>query len=142
MIEPAVPEPGKPTRRATILLAEDDEALRSLLERVLSADGYRVVPVRNGSAALDHILTARGRTRWSELPDLVVSDINMPGLSGTDVASVLRHDRSAVRFIFITAFGSEETREKARMLGAAAVIDKPFDVDVLRLEIRRQLEAR
>ncbi|MBN2195086.1 MAG: response regulator [Polyangiaceae bacterium] len=126
----------------TILLAEDDEESRSLLVRVLSADGYRVIPVRNGTEALDHILSARGKFRWTELPDLVVSDINMPGLSGTDVASVLRHDRKPLPFIFITAFGSEETRERARWLDAAAVIDKPFDIDVLLTEIRRQLEVR
>ncbi len=120
----------------SILLAEDDDAFRSLLAAELRADGYRVVDVRNGSHALQHLVGSRPARSGFRHLDLVVTDINLPGgLSGLDLASVIRHDNIPARLVCLTAFASSEVRERARLLGADAFFDKPFDIDAFRCEI-------
>jgi DNA-binding response OmpR family regulator len=115
-----------------VLLAEDDAAFRRLIASVLEAEGYEVVQAVDGVellAKLESVLTAR-----RQRPDafLVVADVRMPGLSGLDVLAILRCANCATPVILITAFGDETTHMEGRELGAAAVFDKPFDVDALR----------
>jgi DNA-binding response OmpR family regulator len=119
-------------RRQLVLLAEDDAAFRRLIASVLEAEGYDVVEAVDGVellAKLESVLTARGQR-----PDafLVVADVRMPGLSGLDVLAILRCANCTTPVILITAFGDETTHMEGRELGAAAVFDKPFDVDALR----------
>jgi len=121
--------------RPGILLAEDDDAFRELLAAQLRADGYRVVDVRTGAAALEYLLLARHAPPDDWHLDLVVTDINMPGLTGLELASVIRHDGVPARLVCLTAFASDEVREQARLLGAEAFFDKPFDMDAFRAEI-------
>jgi len=67
-------------------------------------------------------------------PDLIVSDVRMPGWSGLDLLRFLRHRRSAIPVVLITAFGDRDTHERAARLGAA-VLDKPFALADLRRAI-------
>ncbi|HMB16165.1 MAG TPA: response regulator [Pelovirga sp.] len=105
-----------------VLIAEDDTELRELLALVLEHAGYQVCQCRNGEQLL---------ARLAEQPlfNLVISDIRMPGLNGLEVLAQRSGKTQQIPFICMTAFGDEQTHRKARHLGAAATIDKPFDLD-------------
>lgn len=105
-----------------VLLAEDDTELRELLALVLEGAGYHVCQCSNGVDLL---------ARLAEQPalDLVISDIRMPGLNGLEVLARHRGAMQQIPFICMTAFGDTRTHNRARHLGAAATIDKPFDLD-------------
>lgn len=113
-----------------VLLAEDDEDMRSMLASVMRRDGYMVTEARDGeeliSIALD-LMDHRGRKL-----DLIVSDIRMPGHTGLDVLRLLRGFGWDVPIILITAFGDLGTHRAAEQSGVHAVLDKPFELDDLR----------
>jgi DNA-binding response OmpR family regulator len=120
----------------TILLAEDDHALRQLVAGVLRADGFHVLEAPNGTSLLDHVGTAILRGRGDHPVDLVITDIRMPGRSGLDVVAGLREADWSTPILVVTAFGSPDVREEALRLGALALIDKPFDLIELRAVAR------
>jgi CheY-like chemotaxis protein len=116
-----------------ILLAEDDDEMRELLVSVLRRDGYEVFEARTGAALLD-------RLQGSFRPDgrateIVITDLRMPGLSGIQVLADVRARPGVRPVILITAFGNDDLHRQARALGAAAVFDKPFDIDDLRMMV-------
>jgi DNA-binding response OmpR family regulator len=123
--------PCSASRPPCILLAEDDAEMRRLLGSTLRKDGYLVIEVRNGGELLDYIAEAELHPP-TQAPDLLVSDIRMPGWNGLDVLATVRLTDWAMPIILITAFGDEETHAEARRLGARAVLDKPFDLKELR----------
>jgi len=122
--------------RPTVVLAEDDPELRSLLAFCLYQAGYNVTSCQDGICLLERIQA--GLDGESERVELVVTDIRMPGLTGLEVLEAY-HDLSEVPpMICMTAFGDRETHEQALRLRARAVLDKPFDIDLL-LETAKQL---
>jgi len=113
-------------------LAEDDVELRSLLGSLLRSDGYEVVEVRNGSELLSYIAASlMYGARYVE-PSLILTDVQMPGPSGLEVIHALKRTSYRAPLVVMTAFGTDETRRRARELGAAAVLDKPFELQTLR----------
>ncbi|MFC1610073.1 response regulator [Myxococcota bacterium] len=124
-------QPMGELRRATIVIAEDDPAMRRLLMVALHKEGYRVVEAKDGTELQD-ALQEGGDT--SEI-DLVISDIQMPGRSGMEVLDELRKTDWVTPMILITAFGDEETHLDAHLLGAATILDKPFDLEDLRFAV-------
>ncbi len=109
-----------------MVLAEDEPAILTALEEVLAAEGFETVGCPDGLTAL---LEARRRT-----PDLMVLDINMPRLAGTDVALLLRmvEARAETRILIISGREDWRTRRLIRDSGADAFILKPFDVTTFR----------
>src|SRR5262245_32057755 len=100
-------------RRVRILIAEDDVALRSFLAVALRKDGYEILEARDGAEVLGHLegvlCTDRQWTASSPppaAPDIIVSDIRMPGLTGLEVLDAIRGARLTVPVILITAFGA------------------------------------
>ncbi len=118
-----------------ILLAEDDVEMRRLLAASLRRDRHEIVEVENGLQLLEHISRAL-RQDDASMPDVIVSDVRMPGQTGLEVLAILRRADAHVPVILITAFGDPELHAEARALGAVAVFDKPFDIDDLRSAIR------
>lgn len=118
--------------RPRIVLAEDDAEMRALLVTALLQDEYEVIEVRDGAELLRYLASECLRTLTGPPIDLVISDLRMPGRSGLEVLARLRYSDWATPFILTTAFGDPETHAEARRLGAAAVFDKPFDIDDLR----------
>lgn len=127
-------------RRVHVLLAEDDQEFRSLVEDALKSAGYRVTLCPDGIALADHI-GSYVLSDTSDDFDLVVSDIRMPGVSGLEVLEGMSRWSGFPPMILMTAFGDEETHTAARRLGAAAVLDKPFELNVL-LAVVREVVAR
>jgi DNA-binding NtrC family response regulator len=113
-----------------VLLAEDDDAMRLLLARVLRRAGFEVVAVGSGYEVLERL--AQGFVvqppAWF---DLVISDVRMPGYDGFNVLASIQQLSTRIPVILITAFGDAAAHATAARLGAFAMFDKPFDCDDL-----------
>src|SRR5690349_4698016 len=101
-----------------VLLADDDHAMRGMLESALLRAGFEVESASDGAELLARLDAA---DRDNHPPQLIVSDICMPGLTGLDVLSRVRQRFPAVPVILITAFGDALTHRRARALGAVEV---------------------
>ena len=106
--------------RMTVVIVEDDGAMRALLEDVLERAGHRVIALSDGT----------GLTGVAEHEDFdaVILDKEMPGPNGLDLLSYLRHRRPDVPVIFVTAFGGPNVADEATRRGAWSYIEKPFRV--------------
>ncbi len=119
------------TKAATILVADDLEGQRLVLEMLLSVDGYDVTTVEDGKAALEYLKT--------NTPDLAILDVMMPFLTGIEVCDRmkriprLRH----VPVIILTAMRDAETVEAAKAHRADEVIHKPLEGKDFRNTVRR-----
>jgi two-component system, chemotaxis family, chemotaxis protein CheY len=104
-----------------ILIADDSRVMRQIVVRTLRQaghGGHDIVEAENGKQALELVQTER--------PDLVLSDWNMPEMTGIDCLAALRASGSDVAFGFVTSEGSDEMRQRAAAAGAAFLIAKPF----------------
>ena len=104
-----------------ILLVDDSRTMRMIVQRAIRQAGYRTLKVgeaENGAQALEKLRT--------EKPMLILSDWNMPEMSGIDFLIRLRADRNQVPFGFITSETSKGIRELAMSSGATFLISKPF----------------
>lgn len=124
-----------PSRNPLVLLAEDDPELRALMGYGLGLDGYEVVATANG-VELATWMTATLNVA------LVMSDVRMPGPSGLEMLARFRRTNASTPFIVVTAFGGKLLHEQALVLGATAVVDKPFEMGDLRALVRRLVARR
>ena len=117
----------------TVLIVDDYPDALDVWALFLRAEGFDVLTAANGHQALQHAVSA--------VPDMVVMDIQLPGLSGLEVARELRRSPSTRHIPLIAATGlSHATQiDEARVAGFDAVIVKPCDPEVLIAEIRRLL---
>jgi two-component system sensor histidine kinase/response regulator len=106
-----------------VLLVEDDADIRDIVQDVLEADGYDVIPASHGRQALEFLNDVRETT----LPALVILDLKMPLVSGRSVLEVMRNDRalSSVPVVAMSAVNQEKPA------GASAFLRKPFSLDSL-----------
>jgi DNA-binding response OmpR family regulator len=111
-----------------VLIAEDDEALRSVLERGLKEEGYVVDPVADGEAALRHLRTYDY--------DVAVVDWRMPGLSGLQVVSEARRRGDRTPILLLTARDTPADRVAGLDEGADDYLTKPFDFSELIARLR------
>ncbi len=123
-------------RPLRVLLIEDDDAMRAMLADAFRHEGWDVTECENVFGWLQHCVNdfAEDSGSGTNSYDVVVSDICMPGMSGLEVMAMLQDMYSAAACpptILITAFGDDETHHHARALGAAEVLDKPFDTNDL-----------
>ncbi len=125
-----------PSEPRHLLLAEDDDELRWSLTKLLEADGYLVTAVASGTEVLEHL---GGKMLFDEAftpPDVIVSDVRMPGVSGLSVLEGVRQRGWKTPVVLITAFGDEDVRAKAARLDAT-VLSKPIDLDRLQIVLSR-----
>jgi two-component system response regulator HydG len=118
----------------TLLVVDDDPAVRQSLERTLTREGYTVVQAPDGQSGLER-LRAGGI-------DLVLSDLKMPGLSGLDLLREVKSVAGDVDVIMLTAFGTVEEAVQAMKDGAVDFLTKPFQRAQLIRVIRKALERR
>lgn len=114
-----------------ILLAEDQPVMRELVARTLRGAGYDVVEVQDGDALWRELADPRPDEDNPRAPDLVISDIRMPGLDGLEVLARIRQRAPTTPVILMTAFGDPLTLLRAMDLGASWVFSKPFDLKQL-----------
>jgi two-component system, cell cycle sensor histidine kinase and response regulator CckA len=127
------PEPGDLVGTETILLCEDEDALRSMVVRILTAAGYTVLPARGGEEALE-IAAARA------VPvDALVTDVIMPGLSGPEVAERLTV-AGRPRTLFLSGYTAGALRDRANLPPGSAFLGKPFAPEALLGALRSLLD--
>ncbi|MBD0842819.1 MULTISPECIES: response regulator transcription factor [unclassified Streptomyces] len=115
----------------TVLLAEDDRAIRHALERALTLEGYRVTAVADGVEALAQAHTAP--------PDVLVLDVMMPGIDGLQVCRVLRAEGDRTPILMLTALVETQDRIAGLDAGADDYVVKPFDVEEVFARLRALL---
>ena len=104
----------------TILVVDDHEEVRELLQHVLISKGYKVLSASNGEEAIEKV-RANGI-------DLALLDMKMPGMNGIEVLRTIKNEiNSSLPVIIMTAYGSPETAVRAMRLGASDYLCKPFD---------------
>ena len=118
----------------TILIAEDNESLRRVIEYNLSNKGYRVLLANNGNEALNIFK--------SEDVDIVITDLQMEKVDGLELLEEIKRLKSNALVIMITAHGSIETAVKAMKLGAYDYITKRFSRDELQIIIEKALNLQ
>ena len=123
-----------PERTASILIVEDDEAMRDLLSEELEDAGYEVNAAGSASAGLEVARTTRF--------DLVITDLRMPEMDGFDLIRGVMALPEPPHVVMITAFGSIETAIRAVKLGAYDYITKPFEIEELLLAVDKALGER
>jgi CheY-like chemotaxis protein len=123
-------------------VAEDDRAFREMMVSLLRSDGHEVIEVANGFDLLDTLEVSLDPNRGSDKFDLVISDVRMPGMTGLRVFTQVGYGPNIPPVVFITAFGNEELHEQAHHAGALAVLDKPLDIDELRVFVNNFLAGK
>jgi len=126
---------------ARILLADDDAEMRSLMAWALERQGYILQECHDGESLLKWIERSHSRSTNVRF-DLVISDIRMPGATGLEVLEEVKTLGGQPDVILVSAFCDPRTKEKARRLGAAALLPKPFEVEDLVAGVQEVLEAR
>jgi CheY-like chemotaxis protein len=122
-----------PTR--TILLVEDEEGVRAVLNELLTGLGFSVLQAANGAEAVD---LARGH---DGVIDLVVTDMVMPVMSGQELARNLAVVRPGVRILYMSAFASNIYSPSALANALADYISKPFDLETFVEKVRELLAS-
>lgn len=112
-----------------ILIADDDDALRQLIERTLRGDGHTVTAVGDGAAALAHV-------EAGDRPEILIADVDMPALNGIALAERALQLVPGLRVLMIS--GMPERLDAAKSInGAQALVtlQKPFTLEALRAEV-------
>jgi CheY-like chemotaxis protein len=117
---------------AAILLAEDDAATRDLVERALSTDGHKIVVTQDGAEALEKL-------RSGQAVDLLISDVQMPGVDGIELVEKALAERPKLRVILMSGFSDELGRADHLKGRIARVISKPFTLEQIRAAARSVL---
>jgi CheY-like chemotaxis protein len=126
---PVFPESSKGrTGKETILLADDEEMIRSLAKQVLETHGYSVVTAADGQEAIDLYMQQRDRF------DLVILDLTMPRLSGTEALTRIRNLNPYAKVILSSGYTSGETSR------ASAFLPKPYRIEMLTRIVREVLD--
>jgi putative two-component system response regulator len=122
------------TAQTSVLIVDDEDAIRQALERFITRLGHRAVLARDGISALERV--SQGRF------DLMLCDVRMPGLSGVElVPKVLERDAD-VAILMLTAVDEPRTAVECLKLGAYDYLIKPVDLDELELALRAALRRR
>lgn len=117
---------------AKILIVDDEESFRKVLTHVFELDGHSVRTARNGREGLEAL--------DADPADVVISDVKMPDMTGIEMLRAIRETQPDLGLILMTAYSSVENAREAFKLGAEDFIEKPFDVEELKLIVRKVLE--
>ena len=118
---------------AKILVIDDEKLLRWSLEQNLSKEGYTVITAEKGLEGLE-LFTA-------EQPDIVLLDIHLPDISGLQILESIKKENKNTVVIMITAFGDIQTAVQTIKFGAYDFVEKPFNMDKLKILISKALET-
>ena len=124
-----------PTGSETVLLVEDDDAVRALTKHVLIRCGYRVLEATNGAEGLAMATTHQGHI------SLLISDVVMPHLGGRELAGQLRRIRPDCRVLFLSGYARDAVNRLGVLEGEHAFLQKPFSPSALAQKVRGILDT-
>ncbi|MCA1973252.1 MAG: response regulator, partial [Caenispirillum sp.] len=134
--EPAEPEPAAEApdlaKGGTVLLVEDEDAVRVFATRALRNKGYTVLEARTGEGALDIL-------REAPDIDLLITDMVMPGMDGATLARLVRVERPEIRVILISGYSEEAARGDLADSPDIEFLPKPFDLATLAARVKAAL---
>jgi DNA-binding NtrC family response regulator len=117
---------------SNLLIVDDEQGMRQLLSIVFGREGHQVRAAENGRHALELL--------HQEAPDLIISDVKMPDMGGIELLRAARSLSPDVAVVMMTAFATVETAREAFKLGADDFIQKPFDIEELKILVAKILE--
>ena len=122
--------------RYTILVADDEPAIRTMLEVILSADGHEVITVEDGKAVLEFLK--------SNTPDVMLLDVKMPQLNGFEICNRVRRIKRLAHLpiMLLTGFDDDQTKDHAKLVGADDIIYKPLSGKNLRGRVAQLVESK
>lgn len=120
----------------TILVVEDEEAVRELIREVLDRRGHKVLAAAEAQEAIDLL------ARFSGTVDLVISDIVMPGMSGPDLIRQLGRSHPGMKVLYISGYTDDAVVYRGHVDAGVAYLEKPFSSDVLVWKVREVLANR
>lgn len=120
--------------KTKVLVVDDELSMREFISILLEREGYEVLTAADADAAL-------ARLAASDI-DLVISDVQMPGLNGLDLLARIKENTPDTAVLLITAFSTAEQAVEAMKLGAYDYLAKPFKVDEIKILVRNALEKR
>lgn len=123
-------EPQSRRGRLRVLLAEDDLEMRRMVAAALRLDGHEVTEAETGRELSAYVQTVAAGSVVE--PDLIISDVRMPGSTGLEVLHEVRALGLGIPVVLMTAFSDQFVHLEAFRLGAIGVLDKPFDLGDLR----------
>ncbi len=124
----------KPNNSYTLLIADDEPNIRRVLEALFTKEGYTVLTAENGRKAME--------LANANQIDILISDLIMPDINGVELLQKVKQVHPQCSAVIVTAYGSIKTAVEAMKLGAFNYLTKPFDIDEVRITIKRALEHR
>ena len=113
----------------SVLIVDDEEMMRNLLEKILSREGYKIKTAEDGLAALE--------MQREDPSDIIISDMKMPRMNGFELLKEIKKDFPKTGTIIMTAFGDTYTVKDALLLGADEYLTKPFKSYELSMIVER-----
>jgi PAS domain S-box-containing protein len=123
------------TRSGEVIVADDDEPVRRLVQRSLEASGYTVHAAANAEEAL------QAAERWAGQIDVLVTDVAMPGLPGPELAALVRATQPDIGVVFISGNAEDSTIRDGGPHGTFDFLPKPFSIEELRVAVGRALDS-
>ena len=117
------------THHCSVLIVDDDADVQEVLAVALRPDGYRVACVGDGREALHHLRSHANTC-------IILLDLMLPAMDGTDFRTAQLHDRSLAWIPVILMSGSPEAERRAREMGVRRLVRKPLDLDEVKLALR------
>jgi DNA-binding NtrC family response regulator len=106
--------------RGRLLVIDDEEDVRDMLEFILAGEGFEVITVESGLAAIE---VARARTF-----DVAITDMKMPGINGIETLTALKQIDASIEVIVVTGYASDQTAAECMTRGAYGYLTKPFEL--------------
>ena len=129
----AAPEPAAERGTETIMVVEDDDGVRALVKLMLEANGYEVFAVGDAESA--------ARLCTERTVDLLLTDVVMPEVSGSQLAERLRGLAPSMRILFMSGYSDEAVQRHGELTASAAFLEKPFTERALARKVREVLDA-
>jgi two-component system C4-dicarboxylate transport response regulator DctD len=136
------PERSQSHHRSLIAVAEDDDDFRELIVELLRGEGHQVIELEDGFELLDYVHFAKRREVAGGVPDLVITDLRMPGADGLDVAGWGRLVGMTCPILVLTAFPGQDVTQRASDVGGVEVLSTPIEASAVLEAVRASHASR
>ncbi len=119
---------------SNLLIVDDEQSYRQLLTLVFEGDGHKIRTAMNGRDALEQLQV--------EPAEVIITDVKMPDMNGIELLRAAREASPDVGVVLMTAFATVDTAREAFKLGADDFIQKPFDVEELKIIVKKAFERQ